>query len=463
MDATEVVPGASELAEPDGITARLSAFLAASRWDDVPAAVRHEAKRSLLNFFATALAGCRDPAIGCALDVLSEFSDPSQKAVVIGRSETTDLLNAAFLNAASANVFDFDDTHLRTVIHPSAPVAPAVLALAGRRPIAGSALLHAFILGIETECRIGNSVSPGHYRRGWHITATCGIFGAAAAAAKLLDLSKQKICWAFGNASAQSSGLVETLGSMAKSIGVGNAARNGVLAALLAEKNFTGPDRPIEGPFGFARVTSEDPALSCIIEGLGESWEILKNTYKPYPCGIVVNPVIEACLDLRVQHDHNWRQSRRIVVTGNPLLRERADRPAVATGREAQVSAQHAVAVALLYGAAGIAQFTDTAVSDPAARELRRKVQIVADETVPIEAAKVAVEMSDGSVKTTQVRSARGSLARPLSDAELEKKFLELAAYGCPGCDAARLITAIWTIDRSDHAGNVMRLAVPRT
>ena len=230
------------------VTRRLAEFLADSQWQDIPDKVRHEAKRTVLNFVGTALGGCRDEAAELAVRALRPFFGPPQ-ATVIGRSERPDPLSTAFLNAISANVLEFDDTHLRTVIHPAAPVVPALFGLSERRLISGQELLHAVILGIETECRIGIAISPAHYRRGWHITSTCGVFGAAAAAGRLLGLDLQRMVWAIGNAAAQSAGPIESLGSMAKSISVGNAARNGLAAALLAEQGFTGgPNRRSKEP-----------------------------------------------------------------------------------------------------------------------------------------------------------------------------------------------------------------------
>ena len=202
------------------VTGALADFLVSSRWEDVPHDVRHAARRSILNFFGTALGGSRDAAIAGTLAVLDRFSG-AREASVIGRRDRLDMLSAAFVNAAGGNVLDFDDTHHPTIIHPTAPVSPALFALAESQPISGAALLHAFVLGVEVECRLGNAVTPWHYRRGWHITSTCGVFGAAAAVAKVLAFDAGHVVWALGNASAQSSGLVETLGTMAKSIGVG--------------------------------------------------------------------------------------------------------------------------------------------------------------------------------------------------------------------------------------------------
>jgi 2-methylcitrate dehydratase PrpD len=442
------------------VTRRLAQFLAGSRWEDLPATVQHEAKRSLMNFFATALGGCRDAAVVHLLAVLGRFSGPPG-ASLIGRRERLDALSAACLNAAGGNVLDFDDTHVPTVIHPTAPVAPALLALAETRPMRGQDLLHAFVLGVDVECRLGNAVSPAHYDRGWHITSTCGVFGAAAAVGKALGLDPQRLTHALGIAAAQSSGLVETLGSMAKSVGVGGAARGGLLAALLAEQGLTGPARPIEGPRGFTSVMGETADLAGIVEGLGVRWEILANTYKPYPCGVVLNPVIDACLELRRRHALSPEKIRSVTVRGHPLLAARADRPDVTTGREAQVSAQHSVAVALLWGRAGVAEFSDAAVRDPAVLSARAKVRVEPDATIPVGAARVTVETGDGSVLVTDIAEATGSRERPLTDAEIEAKLRMLAEFGGSGVAADPLIEAIWSLDRAEDAGRLLRLAVP--
>jgi len=443
------------------VTDRLAAFVAASRWEDIPAPVRHEGVRSLLNFVGGALGGCRDEAVGLAAKVLTPYFGPAQ-ASVIGRRERPDVLNAAFLNAISANVLEYDDTHLPTVIHPAAPVAPGLLALAERRRVSGADLVHALILGIEAECRIGLSVMPTHYRRGWHITATCGIFGAAAAAGKLLGLDTRHMAWALGHAATQSAGLIESLGSMSKSIGVGNAARNGLAAALFAEAGFTAAERAIEGRYGFASVTSDSVNLGLIADGLGEHWEILGNCYKPYPCGVVLFPVIDACLELCARHAPAPTRIAGIVVRGHPLLRERADRPAVETGREAKVSLQHSVAVALLQGRAGLAQYEDACVADPAVRALRAKVAVEEDDSIPVESALVTLRLDDGTSLAEHVRHGRGTPGRPMSEDELDAKVRELAAAGAPDVDAPGLVAALRAIEGEADAARIIRMTVPK-
>jgi len=443
------------------LTQQLAAFIADIRWDDLPPTIRHEARRTLVNYFAVALVGCGDPDIDKARRLLERLQ-PDGQVRVIGRAERMGMLDAASLNAMSANVYDFDDTHMPTIIHPTAPVAAALFAFAETTRVSGEQLLLALAVGIEVECRLGMALHPWHYQRGWHITSTCGVFGAAAAVGKLLGLSAQQLVWALGNASAQASGLVETLGSAAKSLSVGNAPRNGMLSALLAQDGFAGPEQPLEGERGFLRVMGEQPRFAEVSAGLGERWALAANTYKPYPCGVVLNPVIEACLALAQGRDWSLEQIRAIELVGHPLLRARTDRPDIRLGRESQVSAQHAVAVTLATGKAGLAQFSDAAVADPLLRALYPRLTFVDDLAYAVEAAQVRLRLDCGKVLSRRVEMARGSLGAPLSDADLESKLHELAAYGGSGCAVRPLLDMLWSLDGEKDAGGLMELATGR-
>ncbi|WP_114812130.1 MmgE/PrpD family protein [Paraburkholderia kururiensis] len=449
---------AKQVPREAAVTHVLSRFVSSAQWRDIPREVRHEAKRALVNYFAVALAGARDPMIDKAMEVYGRFS-AGRYATLIGRDERMDMLNAASLNAMSANVFDFDDTHIPTIIHPTAPIAAALFALAECRPMTGEALLLSFVEGVEAACRIGNAVSPEHYQRGWHITSTCGVFGAAAAVARALALDAKQTGWALGHASGQAGGLVETLGTMSKSVSVGNAARNGLISALLAKEGLAGPDAPLEGPRGFLAVACSHADTRRITEGLGREWALLSNTYKPYPCGVVLNPVIDACLDLR--RDARWTldEIESIEIVGHPLLRERTDRPGVRTGRESQVSAQHAVAVALSRGKAALAEFRDDAVSDPVLRALGRRLRFIDDPAWQVEAAQVTLVLRSGERLTHRVLCARGSLGAPLVDVELSGKLRDLAAYGATGVAAQPLLDLLWALDTAPDAAAPMRAA----
>ena len=442
------------------LTNCLAQFVSGSRWDAIPPEVRREGVRGLLNFVGCALGGAQDEAMGIAVKVLTPFFGPPQ-GIVIGRGERPDALNAAFLNAVSANVLEYDDTHLATVMHPAAPVAPGLFALAELHPVSGRELLHTFIVGVEISCRVGLGVMPTHYRRGWHITATCGIFGAAAACARLIGLDARRTAWALGHAATQSASLVESIGSMAKSLGVGNAAKNGLAAALFAEGGFSGPEQPIEGRYGFAAVTSDSADLARMTDRIGERWEMLDNAYKPYPCGVVLFPVIDACLELRARHALAPEAIDRVIVRGHPLMRERTDRPNVETGRDARVSLQHSIAAAFLFGAAGLAQYEDDCVADPSVRALRARVVFAEDPAMPVESATVTLHLADGTELNEHIRHGRGTPGRPMSDAELDTKVHELAAYGAPSVDATGLIAAVRGIEDEVDPTRLLRLTVP--
>ncbi len=410
-----------------------------SRGQEIPPAVRHEGRRTLLNFLGCALAGSHDPAIEKALAAMPG----SGTATLLGRSERRDMLGAAFVNAAAANVHDFDDTHLPTVIHPAAPVVPVALALAEQTKVNGKSFLDAVIVGVEVECRIGNALTPWHYSRGWHITSTCGAIGGAAAASRLLHLDEKQTMNALGLAANQAAGLVESLGSMAKSLSVGGAARSGLFAALLAREGFTAGPRTLEA---FLRIFGDQPRPQAALDGLGKKWE--RNTLKPYPCGVVLHPVIDLLLEMK--QSLRLGEISRIVVTANPLLRQRTDRPRPRSGREAQVSLQHAVGVCLVYGAAGLAEFSDARIGEPAVEAFADKVEIVDDPALPIESVKVEVRGA-GSI------SGKTDKPRVMSDAELEAKVRTLAAFGAPRCDAAKLIAAAWAVESLPDAAELAR------
>ena len=367
-----------------GVTAGLARFVAQSRWSDIPASARREARRGLLNIAGCMLAGMREP-------LAKQAEATGSRAVVLG---------------VAANALDFDDTHLPTVLHPGPPIGATLFALAGERHFSGREMLHAYVLGVEVACRLGNVVMPGHYTHGWHITSTCGVFGAAAAAAKVIRLSEAQTHCALALAATQSSGLVEMLGSGGAGLNPGFAARNGIAAALLAGEGVRAPAEPIEGLRGFVNVFGGGKDWAALDRG----WEIERVAYKPYPSGVVLHSLIDACLALRTD-----AIPEKVAITLHPLAIERGDRPQPRDGTEARLSAQHCAAVAFLYGAAGVDQFTDAAVA--ATRELRKRVAIRRDET--LDKAGCIVE-ADGRVK-------RAELRQTMSDEELEAKFRSLA------------------------------------
>jgi 2-methylcitrate dehydratase PrpD len=378
-------------------------------------------------------------------------------ATVLGQRDRLGVMEAAFVNAIASNLLDYDDTHLRTVIHPSAPVAPVAFALGEETAASGAEVLHAFLLGGEIACRIGNAVSPGHYARGWHITASCGVFGAAAAAARLMRLSAEETTHALGIAASQSGSIVENLATAAKNIGVGNAARNGILAARFASRGYRAAPLAIEGPLGWARAMGDAPVMAEITEGLGRRWEIARNTYKPYAAGIVFHAVIDACLALREQLGKAVAHIKSVTVAGDALLLARGDR-VVRNERDTRVSIHHCAAIALLLGRADVADFEMPAVQDTELAALRAKVVAECDASLPRGAARVTVTLADGRTHQTMVEHPRGSAERPLSDAELATKYRTNAALGGTTAHVEAQLAALWALDRSASIAPLMEM-----
>jgi 2-methylcitrate dehydratase PrpD len=442
------------------ITRTLARFVVDHKSSDVPQPVRHEAARSFLNWVGCAVGASRHETVECALAALAEFSGPAE-ATVLGRRDRLDIMQAALMNGITSHTFDFDDTHLKTVIHPSGPVASAILALAERQPVSGEAFLHAFVLGVEVECRIGNSVYPQHYDVGWHITGTAGVFGAAAAAGKLLGLNEQQMVWALGIAATQSSGLREMFGTMCKPFHPGNAARNGLLAALLAQQNFTSSTQGIEAKRGFAHVLSTAFKPDEITERLGETWEISLNTYKPFACGIVIHPIIDACIQLRNEHGLNAEDIESIEAKVHPLVLELTGKKTPQVGLEGKFSVYHSAAVAIIHGAGGEAEYSDQSVRDSRVTSLRDRVRAVVEKGMHEDQTRVAIRLKNGKTVEKFVEHAIGSLARPMSDADLEAKFRGLAKGILNASECEHLIALCWGIDKLKEAGEVARASVP--
>ncbi|MWB78348.1 MmgE/PrpD family protein [Pseudooceanicola sp. 216_PA32_1] len=383
----------------------------------------------VLRFTALALKN----ALACAMAASGLASMRKMAAMAVrtpgrvplaGAAGVADPLWAAWYTAAAANALDYDDTHIPSILHPTSPVAGAVLSAGIDRGRSGTELLSALAAGMEVACRFADVLSPQHYAAGWHITATCGVFGAAGGAARLLRLSPEQTEWAFGGAMTRASGFVGTLGTGAKSLGVGGAARDGLLAAMLAGEGLDGPADPLGLRFGFLDVLGNGAVHpEALVADLGVRWHMLDTALKPYPCGVVLNPVLDACIDLHADLAGRAEMIRAVELAGHPLLKTRTDRPAPTSGNMAQVSAQHAAAVALLTGRAGPEEFSDAAVADAAVRALGRKVSVLVDESHSLNGACVTVELSDGTRLSRQVEQARGSLGQPLTDSDIDAKL----------------------------------------
>lgn len=426
-----------------GVTRLLADLVAGTRWADVPAQVRHETVRSFVNWLGCAVGGAPHPGVAAAVRAATAYAGPSS-ATLLGLGRRSDPVAAALVNGISSHVLDFDDTHDGTLIHPSSPVLSAALALAEDRGASGEAMLEAFLLGVETACRVGMAISPAHYDAGWHITGTCGSIGAAAACAKLLGLDAERTAWAIGMGASQPVGLRVHFGSMVKSFHPGRAAQNGILAALLAAEGFDAAPDGIEGRRGFAEVLSARFDASRITEGIGKSWEILRNTYKPFACGLVVHPAIDLGMRLRAEAGFALDAIEEVRLRVHPLVMDLTGKREPTSGLEGKFSIFHAAAVALVDGNGGEAEFSDARVLAPEVVAMRRRVTAKVEPGFKRTQCEVVLRMRDGSERRAETATPLGSLENPMSDDALGRKFLDLAAPVLGAQRSEELLARTW-------------------
>ncbi len=426
-------------------------------WDE---GVENEARRTFLNWLGCAIGGSRHATVEAALSAVLELA-PGAQASILGRHERVDIASAALLNGITSHTFDFDDTHLKTIIHPAGPVASAALALAEHAGASGRELVDALVLGIEVACRVGNAIYPEHYDRGWHITGTTGMLGAAAACARLLRLDADRTTMALGLAASQPVGVREQFGTMTKPFHPGAAARVGLTAALLAKHGYTASARALEAPRGLMQTYSTRHDWNEITERLGQRFEISFNTYKPFACGIVIHPSIDGCVQLAAAHRLRGDDIARIDLNVHPLVLELTGKTSPRTGLEGKFSVYHACAAGVLFGQAGEAEFADAVVARPDVIALRERIRATADATIAEDAADITVTCTDGRRLHLAVAHAIGSLERPMTDADLERKFHGLVDPVLGAARAAQLIDACAALARTADVRALTKLTTP--
>ena len=438
------------------ILARFVAEHPSRGWSD---AVDHEAHRTLLNWVGCAVGAARHETAEAALAAV-QMLQPAPQATLLGRRERVDIASAALLNGISSHTFDFDDTHLKTIIHPAGPVASAALALAEQLGSSGRALIDALVLGIDVSCRVGNAMYPEHYDRGWHITGSTGMLGAAAACARLLGLDRQATAMALGIAASQPVGMREQFGTMTKPFHPGAAARAGLMAALLARHGYSASPRALEAPRGMMQTVSTKNDWAEITGELGQRFEISDNTYKPFACGIVIHPSIDACAQLRAQGVRP-EMVERIELRVHSLVLELTGKKEPADGLQAKFSVYHGCAAGLCFGQAGEPEFADQIVTRADLVALRRKVQATVDDAIDEASADVTAVLTDGRRVRVLVEHAIGSLHKPMSDAQLAAKFHGLSDTVLGVDRSTALIEACWAVGGEPDLRGLAALAQP--
>lgn len=437
-------------------TADFARLIVETPIDLIPRAAIDEAKRSLLNWLGVAIGASSHPMVDIVLDITRETGSNSDAAVV-GRSERVDMISASLINGMSSHIFDYDDTLLDTVLHPSAPVYPAILAYAEKHGTSGSDVLSSFVVGLEAAQRVARVVYPSHYDKGWHITGSVGAFGAAASVGRLIGLSTTRMNHALGIAATQPVGLREMFGTYTKPFHPGKAAANGLMSAMLAQRGFTSSLRSIEAPRGFAHVTSESPVFARLTGGWGEAWEIMNNSYKPFPCGVVIHPAIDGVLRLRelgvIPSD-----VLRIEMLVHPLVLELTGKKTPRDGLEAKFSVYHCVASGLIDGWVGLAQFEDSRVAAPDVLDLRARVNATADTSLAEDQVRIKAVLKSGEVIEVFVEHCLGSKHNPMTTEQLLKKFCDVTRSVMPAHRQQQVIDEVFALDKSASVRRLMKL-----
>jgi 2-methylcitrate dehydratase PrpD len=431
-----------------GTTRDIAEFVTKTTFESLPPSVIHEAKRDIINVLGVSIYSAGDESLGILAGMFdAEGGNP--RASIWGAGRKTTLANAALANGYLAHLEDYDDTHFPTVVHPTAPSLPAAFAIGEEAGKSGRDLIAAVALGIEVCCRICNAVYPWHYDAGWHITGTMGVFGGATAAGHIAGLDTDQMVAALGAAGTQAAGVREAFGTMTKPMHAGRAAQAGVVSTLLAKGGFTAATTILEGRRGVAEVMSSDRDLARATAGLGQDWEIFQNGLKPYSCGVVSHPAIDAAIAIKARPGFEPDAVESIDAYVHALVPELMGRMEPDVGLAGKFSCAHCISVGLVDGAAYPAQFSDAKVQDERLAALRRKVRYTIDDAMGEDAVRLVLTMKDGSRIEQAVEHATGSPQNPMTDDFLANKFMTLASEALGDKDAAALLDRLWHLDEA--------------
>jgi 2-methylcitrate dehydratase PrpD len=460
----------------------LADFTAGLEYPQIPLHIRERAKMRVLDFLGVALAGSQIPSSRIMIEVVKELGGTKESSIV-GERMKVSCTNAALANGTMAHASDYDDDHRSATMHPGSAVVPAALALAEREGCEGPRLIEAVVAGYEVICRVGEAFLGTQYHEGFHPTGACGVFGAAAAAAKILKLPPKEIVWAFGIAGTQASGLEEwkSDGTWIKRMHPGKAAQSGILAALLAKKGYTGPATIFEGKYGFLNAFSFERTYDArkITEGLGEVFIGHETAFKPYPCCRFLHQVIDGVLDMVKQNqlmpgDIKEVRVRTFKVGIDTLMKPEERRYRPKTIVDAQFSIPFVVGAAVVRRRISLSEFTEESIRDPEILEIASRVKGEEDpEYTRGYPAKfptsIEMELDSGTSLKCYVDIPSGDpekreyVENPLRfNEEIVKKFLLLIS-GIPSFSrrGRKIVRSIQGLDEGGDVSKLMRLLSP--
>jgi 2-methylcitrate dehydratase PrpD len=439
------------------------------RYHALPEPALHWAKVAILDTVGCTLAGASEP---CAR-IVARVTASSGPCLVFGTHLRVAPLDAALINGTASHALDYDDCSDTLGGHPSAPILPALFALAETRAVDGRAFVAAYVAGWETETRIARGINFHHYEKGWHPTATIGVFGATAACCHLLGLAPEVTAQALGLAASFSSGLKANFGTMTKPLHVGHSSRNGLLAALLAADGFTANAGALEHRQGFLRVFNGEGNFDAeaILRGWGEPWDIVQPgvAIKQYPCCGSTHPAVDAMLTLVREHALTPAMVERVDSWTHPRRLAHTDRPDPKSSLDAKFSVQYCLARALLDRRVSLEHFEGASFRDPAVLTLLPRIHAAPHPSMSMAStehfgAEVRVTLKDGRVVMAKVARPLGrGPDYPLPAELLEAKFIDCATRVLPKDAAERLLAVLRTVDSATDMRAVMDAMVAST
>ena len=455
-----------------GLTDYVAKFVTNTKYADIPEGVLDLGKKSILDGLGLALAGSMADTGDISRRYVESFANGDKGAVVIGSTLRTAPRFAAFVNGVSIHADDFDDTQLSAakdrvyglLVHPTVPVLPAILALSARAGVSGRDFLTAYHVGVEVECKVAEAISPRHYQDGFHSTGTCGAFGSAAAAGKLMRLDHQRTLSAFGIAGSESGGLRENFGTMTKPFQAGRAAESGVIAAELAALGWTAARNIFEAERGFFHAAGGSFDPDAIVNRLGNPWTFASPgiSLKPYPSGSLTHPAMTELIRLIETNDLRAPQVEKVDIGANHNMTTTLLHHQPQTGLQAKFSMEFCLAILLLERKAGLGEFTDEVALRPDVQAMIRRINFYVDPEADAAGfdkmtSLLRIHLKDGRVISGRAEFAKGSPSNPMSFADAEAKFRGCAEYAeWPRQKTDQLVAFVKTIDtaaRVDELG----------
>lgn len=438
------------------ISQRLADFAGKASFETLPPDVHEMTKLCFLDWLGAAVAGTGALPTDIVVDLVNELGG-NEEATLVPTGTRTSSVWAAFVNGAASHVVETDDIHRTGLLHPGVVVIPAALAMAEREGSSGRDLITAIAVGYEVAIRVGQALGPAHYEK-WHTTATAGTFGAAAAVGKLLALDAEQLVWAMGSAGTQASGVWEFLvdGAMSKQLHAGKAAMNGTLAALLSQRGFTAAERIFDGEKGFLKASSRDVRLERLTEGLGDRWEMLGTSFKPYAACRHIHSAIDATLQALKGRQLPPREVERMTVRLYGAALDLCERVEATTPYAAKFNIPFVVATAVRYGKVGPEAFTEERLEERDIKELTRRVVLKRDEELdemyPAKwPAVVEIVTRDGRREEARVDTPKGDPENPMSREDLAAKFRDLTRKHLQGQKIERYLQIALRLDELDN------------